>query len=58
VKPLLGYGKAELADGRGYHGASHRRFVPMVTGLPDRGYARVALEMGGRAPVMSGQLVV
>jgi hypothetical protein len=31
---------------------------PMVTGLPDRGYARVALEMAGRAPVMSGQLVV
>jgi hypothetical protein len=29
-----------------------------LRGSPHRGYARVALEMAGRTPVMSGQLVM
>jgi hypothetical protein len=48
VKPRLGCGKAELAEGRGYCGAPHRRFVHAVAGSPHLGYARVALDMAGR----------
>jgi len=50
--------KLNLPEGRGYCGVPHRRFVPTVAGSPYLGYARVALEMAGRTPIISGQLVM
>jgi hypothetical protein len=58
VKPRLAVAKLNLPRVAATTAQPIVDLCTRLRGSPHRGYARVALEMAGRAPIMSGQLVM